>query len=105
MPDLTIEYHYMCTSLESWACQVPSSHGRGYYLVQYHQFEINSPSEGWSCECKSFKFRKKCNHIDQAKAQWCGWHGQFDEGENDIDPKNPKCPRCSAKAVSVACGV
>ena len=106
MPDLTIEYHYMCTSCESWSCQVPSSKpGQKPYTVSYNYWAITPDSDGWGCDCKGFKFRRKCTHIDKAKAYHCGWHGQFDEGESEIDPQNPKCPRCGAEAVSVRCGV
>ncbi len=55
----------------------------------------------WTCDCKGFKFRKKCKHVIDAERDRCGWHQQFDGGRSMMG----YCPRCGNETQIVMVGV
>jgi len=89
MPDLTIEYYYLCSSAVRAAYNIEGSEDKTYQVEYDHNY-INTKSQGWSCDCQGYKFRKTCNHIKKAQEKHCGWL-QFANGDEPVDGKCPKC--------------
>jgi hypothetical protein len=48
-------------SVEIKAFKIPSSNGKGSYEVRFEHGQ-------WNCDCPGFGFRRKCKHIEKAKA-------------------------------------
>ncbi len=98
MPDFTVEYHYYCSSSETFDKEVPSSDGKQTYHVR-HGHGHKHPQEvqvDWSCTCKAYQHKPGyCKHIEQVRAsgEYCGWN-QFVDGGSPEDEDNPVCPEC-----------
>ena len=90
MADLTPEYYWCCESAKQWTMTV------GKYTVRFGYTPVGLYQYDFSCECKGFKYRKKCKHIEEAKKHHCGWN-QFCDGD---EPKDGKCPKCSGPIFS-----
>lgn len=84
MPDFINQPFYHCESAEYFAVVI-----NNYNVVYDDANGIHS----WRCECKGFKYYKKCKHIEEAKKKHCGWM-QFSDGGDIV---NNKCPRCKAE--------
>jgi hypothetical protein len=91
MPDLSIEYYWLCETARHWEAK----HPRGYRVAWEYQ-RGGDVQYDWHCECKGFQFRRKCSHIEWAKPLRCGWH-QFEDG-GECDGK--VCPRCKGPITS-----
>ncbi len=102
MRSLDVLPFYMCSSGKFWSYDLKSSDGKKTYQVTFDRLPPSAKYEyGFSCTCESFKFRKECKHINQAKEYFCGWHQQLDGGS----PVEGKCPNCNGETVSVMCAV
>lgn len=97
MPDFTQEVYYHCRSLEHFRIEVLSSKQDKTYKVGIsYSHEPTTAQYEWHCECKGFQMRRKCRHIERAKASpfYCGWNGLTDPGEPVLKNERWKCPRC-----------
>jgi len=94
MPDLTIEYHEMCSSIDREV---------RYNINGYEQTLYHGQREHDHCTCPAYKFSKKhtCKHLKEAYEQECGWHGAYDEEQTE----KGVCPRCGGSTITVAVGV
>lgn len=98
MPDLTIEYYWLCES----------ALGAGPWHIGTHKVEYGwqpqgrqyGPQYDYSCDCKGFQFRKQCKHIEEAKKIHCKWHQYMDGGEPLKRGKTRKCPRCKGPVTA-----
>lgn len=63
-----------CQSVREWSHSVAGSSLGVSYTVHY-RLQPDQPESGpsYDCECKGFKYRKKCRHIEIAKRVRCGW--------------------------------
>jgi len=95
MPDLTIEYMYQCTQLES--ATVAGSRGAVYQLRRHRG--------RWTCTCKGFEFRGTCKHVKEQEANGCTWHQQVDGGEPKVVNGEKVCPECGSPAMVVKVAV
>jgi hypothetical protein len=103
MPDFTEEVHFHCASVEDYETEVEGSGGRSY-KVRVGYVHGGPVKFDWSCECQGFKFRKRCKHIDQAKASpdYCGWHQMIEGGDIVRDENNVACcPKCGNIAIAL----
>jgi hypothetical protein len=95
MPDLTIETHYMCASLDRTAQAHIGKYTQTLYggALQVHD----------ECTCPAFKYSKDrdCKHLRQARAEQCSWHGAYDESAE----QDGVCPRCGGEAIPVRVAV
>ena len=94
MPDLTVENHWMCASLD----RVVHTDIGGYRQTLYHGLEMDD-----ECTCLGYKYSKTniCKHLKQAYLEECGWHGAYDEPIK----KEGVCPRCGGEAIVVRVAV
>jgi hypothetical protein len=105
MPDLTIEYHWMCVSNLHDATRVKGSKGDEYLV------EFNGRLQQWHCDCQGFKFRHTCKHVKEAEKNRCGWNAFTDDGDvvevpvDDDHPNGYACPECGGEITSQAWGV
>lgn len=104
MPDLCVEYYWMCDTNISNVFTIKGSKGDEYRVDYDHRL-------GWTCSCKGFKFRRACKHIEQAKKKHCGWN-EFIEGgdavevnDDDEHPNGRACPKCGGMVTSQGWGV
>lgn len=89
MPDLTVETRVVCAQNVRWERVVPGS--KGDHTVTYgrdydhrRQYDYD-----YACTCESFKFRRKCRHIEQVKSERCTWGDAL-----DISEYVETCPQC-----------
>jgi hypothetical protein len=92
MPDLTPETFLYCSSVEKFV----TIKGSKDYLVRHGLSVFGDYVYDWHCQCESFKYRKKCKHIEEAKKEYCGWDQFVDGGE----PEGGVCPKCSQPLLS-----
>lgn len=90
MPDLTTHSYWACETASAWQATI------GGHLVAWGLTPGGQCVYGWSCDCKGFKFRRRCRHVDAAAEQRCGWR-QFVHGG---EPAGDRCPRCAAALVA-----
>lgn len=99
MPDFTYETYYHCENFEEWGMEVISSKGKGkVYIVRWdnHNHRNINVQYDYSCTCESYKFRKTCKHIEQAKKYHCKWD-QFTDGGDPVVRNGEKyCPNCGS---------
>lgn len=100
MPDLIPTPYRYCNSVENFSIQVASSKG-GNYTVTHGNTPMGPYQYGLGCECMGFKYRGKCQHIETAKLEFCGWDAYIDGGEA-IDGK---CPKCQGETSSRMAGI
>lgn len=94
MPDLINRPYSYCLSVTNYQTKIDShtvTHGKSGGQYQYD----------WSCDCKGFKFRRKCKHVEAAKLSYCGWN-EFTDGGSRQDGK---CPKCSGEVSVMMVGV
>ena len=89
------EIFRQCVSNSHWERKV------GQYLVSFGRTFKGNYDYDYSCDCKGFKYRGKCKHVEEAQNLRCGWHEQFVTGEV-IDEK---CPACGNETEAVTCAV
>jgi hypothetical protein len=80
---------------------VPGSQGDPH-IVRYTRMAPDHPTVmDWTCDCTGYRMRKRCSHIQRAKADFCGWQQAVD-GEDPIRDGEGGlcCPRCGAGVVS-----
>jgi len=100
VPDFDIVLAWTCASNLSWETKVTGSKGDAYTvwwgrLPEAKAMDVGA-TNGWQCECKAYKYRGHCKHIDSVKSQRCGWNAFLEptcEPEKDQDGK-PICPEC-----------
>lgn len=97
MPDLTIEHFYYCDSVENFTYKIEGKP----YTVKHGPTAFGSYNYDWSCDCKSFQYRHRCKHIEEAKQHFCGWN-QFTDGGQ---PRDGLCPKCLRKTHVSLVGV
>lgn len=104
MPDFTEEVYFHCQSVEDYSTEVEGSSGKKYRVwVGYANWPGSAQYE-FQCECKSFKFRKRCKHVEAAKASpdYCGWHQMIEGGDIVRDENNVACcPKCGNLAIAL----
>lgn len=101
MPDFTKQVHFHCMSVESCTIEVKGSTGKVYKV---HRGRGRHVQWDWLCECKGFKFRGSCKHVEEAKTSenYCGWQEFVHGGEIVRDEENvPRCPECSNIAIAM----
>jgi len=112
VPDFTIETAWTCASNVYWETKVTGSKGDVYTvhfgrLPEGKAMELGA-SHGWQCECKGYKYRGTCRHIEQVKASGdrCGWNAELEVAlECGYDASGePCCPECGGpvRAMRVA---
>ena len=103
---LTMHATWTCCSNVNWTKEVRGSRGQTY-TVSYGYTPRGPYQYDWSCTCKGFKFRGTCRHIEEAKAERCGWNGELEVGaQADRDANdNPICPECGGPLTAVNVGV
>lgn len=100
MPDLTIESGWMCCTNEHWETEVVGSKG-DVYKVSFGWTPLSGHCFSCTCPQSHIKHRQ-CKHIKAVQSRRCGWHQQFEAG--DVDPDNPRCPKCGGEAVAIRWG-
>lgn len=107
MPNLTIEVAWTCMSNFFFETVVVGSNEARYLVSWGPLFAADRDSEyGWSCECKGFKYRGTCRHIDDAKTKRCGWNGTLEPTlEASKRDGEPCCPKCGLDVQAVRVGV
>ena len=107
MPELSIEYFWLCLSAREWQRIVQSKDGKNAYIVRWDNYSHKNRNVqfDYSCTCKGYKMRGRCRHIEEAKAFHCRWH-QFEHGGEPpvVDGKHT-CPRCGGPVTSERWGV
>lgn len=104
MPDFAIEIRFHCQSVESYETEVKGSTDKTYRVWIGWANWPGAAQYEWQCECQSFKFRRKCKHIDAAKASsdYCGWQEQIRGGEIVRDDTGvARCPECNDLAIAM----
>ena len=92
-----IQTRQTCSSNVNWSMRV------GDHTVKY------GPSYGdyaynYHCDCKSFKFRKKCSHIETAKDHRCGWGIEAFCGDFTVS-NDGLCPSCGKETQVIKVAV
>lgn len=92
MADLTKHAYWHCMSAVDWRRTVTGTNGKTYTVV--YGIQLRGPFQyGYSCDCKSFKFKKTCKHITYVSAERCNWMQVNDGG----DLKDGHCPKCGGE--------
>ena len=105
MPDFTEEVHFHCASVEDYSTEIKGSTGTHKVWVGRANWPGAAQYE-FQCDCKGFKFRHRCKHIEEAKKDYCGWHEQIEGGEIKRDENNiARCPKCNNLAIAMRYGV
>jgi hypothetical protein len=89
MPDLTVIHYRGCQDLDYFQMTVDGSKGNKYVV---------SCNRGrWSCDCKGFKFRKTCKHVEEAQKNKCGWSQEWNDEEAVVKGGDYVCPKCGGE--------
>jgi len=94
----TLVHYYQCVSCSDWEILIQGK--TGVHHVVFDRFSHKNRhrvQHDYSCDCKGYKFRGTCKHIEDAKTKHCSWMQQIDGGE----PKDGKCPKCGSDVRSV----
>lgn len=91
MPDLNIESARWCLSNEYAETIRFGSHNAAYTLT-YSRSNPGPYQMNWACDCKGFKFRKTCKHVESAEQERCGYGWEAAAG-SPIE-MGEKCPKC-----------
>jgi len=89
-----------------WEAAVTGSKG-DLYAVKFERLPEEAEAEyGYTCTCKSFRFRGHCKHIAAVVARGlrCGWNEtleigmgpEYADGSDDMT-----CPRCGGPVLAV----
>ena len=82
----------ICPKASGWIqVDVPSRSDPSKY------WRVSVSEWGGICECKGWRFRQTCYHVDQAEKELCSW----DEFSGDL-PKDGKCPWCGSRLEEIA---
>ena len=94
MPDFTEEVYFHCQTVESFETEVKGSTGKTYRVWVGYCSRPHSAKFDWQCECKGYKFRGTCKHIEKAKVEsgYCGWQ-QFIHG-GEVVRNGDRVARC-----------
>jgi hypothetical protein len=112
MPDLNIEYAYVCKSLVD-EFQVEAKGSKGdTYTVTYgklygSELQRQGCEYGWACTCKGFKFRGTCKHITGLQSALCFWNYEMDPGRQPEEDEHgtKRCPDCGRLTEVMRIGV
>lgn len=100
MPDFNIHAYAFCLNSRNYHREVIGSKGDKYIVSFCYQHEGDVQYD-WQCNCKGYKFRGFCRHINEVRAipvnegGHCGWHEFMDDEvpfEDELGEHN--CPRC-----------
>lgn len=91
MPDFIEMTAPVCASVKGFLFRAKSSDGRTEYRVEYGYQPRGPVQYDWTCECRGFKARRKCRHVEEAKAHFCGWNRHL---EPYPVPEGERCPQC-----------
>jgi len=104
MPELNIEYRWMCRSNVEWCKEVQGN--SGVYVVEWGRVHDRDCDYGFTCTCPGFKYRGTCRHIREVSSERCAWHQEYNNPEfAEVNDDDPKCPRCGGELTSCAIGV
>jgi len=104
MPDLTEQTFWACQTAIEWSTVVVGSTGDNH-VVRWGFTPEGDTEYAYSCDCKGFKYRKRCSHVKRAKERRCGWTQFVDGGEpHTVDGKH-FCPECGGPVVAQRFGV
>lgn len=91
MPDLNTETYWCCVSVRNWQAMIDG------HRVAWEQMPPSANyGFGMVCDCKGFKFRRKCRHAEKAEGMRCGWQ-QFVHGG---EPADGRCPKCRGEVTA-----
>jgi len=105
MPDLTVEYHWMCQDNDRFLTYIKGSKGDEYRV------DFTGRNQEWHCSCKGFQFHHTCKHVQEAEKKRCTWNAFHDDGTpvdvqmDDEHPNGYACPRCGGEVTSQGYGV
>ena len=100
-----IFHTHSCSTNKEWSTQIVGSKGT-VYTVRHQKV---AGVYDYTCTCPSFKFRRKCKHIDQADKLRCGWDEFYSDGKAQPKPtaNNPdqhSCPNCGSDTFIITRG-
>lgn len=98
MPDFTYETYWLCETAQHWETVI-----NGHRVAW--EYQRSGPAQyDWTCDCRGFKYRHRCRHVEEAKPQRCGWHqyldGEEPETRTDGDARERCCPWCHGGVTS-----
>lgn len=89
-----------CQSLAGWYPYEAQSSSDEDVRYVVHVNPWANRSEQHVCECKSYNYRGKCRHQQEAHANHCGWNElEGPEQATEEHKRDRICPRCDGPAA------